>query len=577
MDVILVAAMEINISDRNIYRETRVKEDIKNLSLNPMFSAYINRYRENLGIACLAAFLRENNYSVQIINSNIESRSNREIIDQIMLAQPLLVGFSIIYELQLFNTLSIIYELRNRGYEGHISIGGPCASCMYDYLLKTNLRIDSVIRGEGEYTILNLVKSIEEKKNWKSIEGLAYIDHNNIIYNRKKKCIEDLSSLPFAARDSLYFLKNKGFNTRTASIYSSRGCKGNCIYCTAPQSSCLENVKWRCRSGESLFYEVEYLVKEFGVEYLYFCDVNFIGYGDDAKVRLETFSKKIIENNIKISFHAEIRADSIEHDMLMLLKKAGLKDVLLGIESGSQRLLNLWKKGISVQKNKDAINEVKKMGFLLEPAMIMVSPKTNRKDLIETIDFIIETKIFEDNIPMNMFNKMVLFRGSKAEENLKLEGFIPEVNESIISQRIQNQCEIKALCKELISKEYSIEDKCVDAVWEGVILQINKLTWLIEDFFPEYVSERYLKYDKDDKNNKEEFFSLVHSIKGWRRNLDSLIYELLLCMKKNLLSNNSDMSNIKSQFENIVFLYEKKYFEQTPEVCDGINRLIDIG
>lgn len=187
MDVILVAAMEINISDRNIYRETRVKEDIKNLSLNPMFSAYINRYRENLGIACLAAFLRENNYSVQIINSNIESRSNREIIDQIMLAQPLLVGFSIIYELQLFNTLSIIYELRNRGYEGHISIGGPCASCMYDYLLKTNLRIDSVIRGEGEYTILNLVKSIEEKKNWKSIEGLAYIDHNNIIYNRKKK------------------------------------------------------------------------------------------------------------------------------------------------------------------------------------------------------------------------------------------------------------------------------------------------------------------------------------------------------------------------------------------------------
>lgn len=357
---------------------------------------------------------------------------------------------------------------------------------------------------------------------------------NQVCYNPKKAIIDNLSELPFAARDSLNYLKQQGYKIRTASIYSSRGCRGNCVYCTAPASSRLEPKKWRCRSGESLYEEVEYLVKEFGVEYLYFCDVNFIGYGAEALERLEVFSKKIIKNKIQVNFHAEIRVDSLNTDVLNLLKKAGLKDVLLGLETGSQRLLNSWKKGVTVEQNKKGIKKIKEKGFLLEPAMIMVSPLTNKKDLIKTIDFIIETKIYEDNIPMNIFNKMCLFRGSEAEKILREKNILLPPNMNIITKPIKELKDVLVYCKELISKEYKIIDEDVERIWETVIPYINKLTWLIQEYFPDLLSVDFRSIRGGQQKDKKELLKSISSIKLWRSQLKLLIKDVLLIMKKYL-------------------------------------------
>ena len=145
MDVILIATMEKNISSRNVFRDIAIREDKKNLELNPLLSGYINRYHENLGIACLAAYLRQFQYRVQIINANIENMVNEQIITEILLKKPILVGFSMLYELHIYNTLDIIFQLRNKGYSGHISIGGPAASFTYEFLLRSSLGIDSVM------------------------------------------------------------------------------------------------------------------------------------------------------------------------------------------------------------------------------------------------------------------------------------------------------------------------------------------------------------------------------------------------------------------------------------------------
>lgn len=560
LDTILIAAMEKNVSSRNVFRETAVREDIKNLELNPLLNGFINRYRENLGIACLAAYLRQHDISTKIINSNIENKTNKEIEDEIIREKPVLVGFSLIYELHLYNSLEIIFNLRQRGYTGHIALGGSYASFIYEFLLKSNLNIDSVMIGEGELSILNLVKCLKENKPWTNIEGIAYLDENEVVYNEKKEIITDLSTLPFAARDSLYYLKEKGFRTRTASIYSSRGCRGRCIYCTAPSSSRLEPETWRCRSGESLYAEVEYLVKEFGVEYLYFCDVNFIGYGSKAIERLEVFSKKIVENNIKINFHAEIRVDSIKPDLLNLLKKAGLKDILLGLESGSQRLLNLWRKGVTVKKNADAVEEVKNHGLLLEPAMIMVSPTTSKQDLVETIDFIVDSRIYQDNIPMNMFNKMCLFRGSEAERLLREEGKLAPPNFQVIKKPVKVKEDIYELSKELIAREYKVYDDEVDQVWEAVVPYINKLTWLIQEYFPDYLSENVRELRSNHLNtSRAEILNKIASIKKWRNNLSELIKRFLLIMKVHLLKENLCIEEFKKELLNATQEYELEY------------------
>lgn len=562
VDAVLIACMEKNISIRNVFRETAIREDTKNLSLNPLFNGFINRYRENLGIACLAAYLRQNNIPTKIINSNIENKSNRQIEDEILADNPVMVGFSILYELHLYNTMEVIFNLRKRGYKGHITIGGPCASFIYEFLLNSTVGIDSVILGEGELPMLTLVNRLKSKQSWKDIDGLAYMHNGEAVYNQKKETISDLSILPFAARDSLYYLKNQGYSTRTASIYSSRGCRGNCIYCTAPSSSCLELEKWRCRSGESLYEEVEFLVKEFGVEYLYFCDVNFIGYGSKALERLEVFCNKIIENNIKINFHAEIRVDSIKPDLLNLLKKAGLRDLLLGLESGSQRLLNLWRKGVTVERNLRAVETVKNHGFMLEPAMIMVSPSTTKQDLVDTIDFIVESKIYEDNVPMNMFNKMVLFRGSEAERLLRDEGKLDSPDMSVITKPVKNENDLVAICKEMLAREYKIFDDDVEKVWEVLVPYINKLTWLIQDYFPDYMSSefRQMRSNSNKKESRQEILTKIIGIKKWRAQIGELIKNILLATKECLSKNEVNVGEFSRGIARIIDEYEIECF-----------------
>lgn len=560
MDVILVAPMEKNVSSRNVFRETAIREDKKNLELNPLLSGFINRYRENLGLACLAAYLRRFHYIVQIINANIENKSNDQIVAGILRDRPYLVGFSVLYELHLYNTLDLIFQLRRKGYCGHISIGGPAASFLYEFLLKTGLGIDSVMAGEGELSISQLIACLKDGRDWSGIEGIAYEKDGQVIYNEKKGLPVDLSELPFAARDSLIYLKQQGYKTRTASIYSSRGCGGNCVYCTAPATSRLEPKKWRCRSGASLYEEVEYLVKEFGIEYLYFCDVNFIGYGQAARERLEVFSKKIIENKLKINFHAEIRVDSLKPDLLELLQRAGMRDVLLGIESGSQRLLNSWKKGVRVEQNKKGIKRIKEQGFLLEPAMIMVSPLTNKQDLIETIDFIIETEIYEDNIPMNMFNKMCLFRGSEAERIIREQGLLSPPDMDVITRPILEQKDIVTLCRELLSRDYQIVDAAVQKAWETVIPYINKLTWLIQEYFPDYLSSSFQSVRGGMQGDKKELLKTISSVKLWRSQLKLLIKEILLTIKNYLLEDNERMADsLDKELSGLVRSYEEKY------------------
>jgi hypothetical protein len=192
--------------------------------------------------------------------------------------------------------------------------------------------------------------------------------------------------------------------------------------------------------------------------------------------------------------------------------------------------------------------------------MIMVSPLTTRQDLMETIDFIIETEIYEDNIPMNMFNKMCLFRGSEAERTLREKNILLPPDMDIIAKPIKEQKDIIVFCKELISREYQMIDENVEKIWETVIPYINKLTWLIQEYFPDHLSVYFRSVRGGKPGEKRELLKTISAVKRWRSQLKLLIKDILLIMKKYLQEDS--LLSVDSLDRDLAMLmrnYEEKY------------------
>lgn len=531
--MVLIAPREVPLRDKVLFRENKVQNDYENITENTINFLFVKFLKDNLGIASLAAYLREYGYTVTLFNSYLSHIATDELCERIIAENPKIVGISLLYDLHLYNTCEIVKQLRKKGYRGHITLGGPFISLTYEYVLRGLGEVDSVIRGEGEMILLELINRLTNGKEWKTIDGIAYKENDTVIVNKAGMYEKDLSRLPKVARDmyeELFgMLKKKNANTKVASIYTSRGCKGKCTYCSAPKLGELTQEKWRCRSVESIVEEIKYLVDTFGVEYINIIDENFYGYGEEGKKRLYEFANTIISENIQVKFWAEIRVDvKFEDELFCLLKKAGLQDVLLGLESGAQTALNRWKKGTTIEQNIKAINYIRKMGFELEPSFIMVDPYTDVKEFKETVNFIETMEIYNTRYPLNLINQLIVFPGTEIEKQLVRDNIIDKIDQDKITQISDNDEDIFEFCQKTSSRNYEIVDPIIRSFWNILVSYTNKIAFFTDDFIMTYI-----RFCKDNfQNSKGNYYKKVlHEfiVKAgkWRRNLGNLVMALL--------------------------------------------------
>lgn len=565
MDVVLISPMEVSLRDNISFRENNIENDVDNLKKNAINSLFLRQFRENIGIASLAAYLRKNGYSVKIINCNMYKLDVAEVVEEVHKLNPTLVGISMLYDLHSYNACRIVRDLRKIGFEGHICAGGPFSTLTYEFLLAGVPQLDSIIRGEGEIPLLKLTQAVSQGDNWKDISSVAYVEENEIVSNPCIDVEDNLDKFPLTSRDSLEELRKQGIDLRVASIYSSRGCKGNCTYCTAPSSAKLyKSKKWRCRSAQSVVDEIEYLVNEFDVNYFYFCDDNFFGYGTEGRFRLKEMAELIIERNLKIRFHAEVRVDmKLDIEILKLLKTAGLQDVLLGIESGAQSALNRWKKGTTVEQNQQTVAIMKELGFNIEPAMIMIDPYTTLEEFKETADFIKNTEIFDTSFPMHMFNKMIIFTGTDLYKQYIKDNVIDKKSPWSIVEDIDNDEKLLKFCRNMSSHDYRLQDTRMQTSWDILMDEINRLTWLVEDVFPDYLdSLRKKSREKKDKRDALESYSdLIKRSRGWRNELGRLSLTLMYtCI--DWMEKGSNERELQGALKEEVIKYEREYFRR---------------
>jgi radical SAM superfamily enzyme YgiQ (UPF0313 family) len=377
---------------------------------------------EHLGLGYLAAMLRaKGSYNVEIIDAPLNGLNLSQTVKEIAKRQFKVLGISIPYQQWALVPLKMANMLRSRGLEAHITVGGFFPSFAYENLLEQFPSIDSVIRGEGEETFLDLVTALVQGDDWRRVKGIAYREGDEIMCNPTRPLIRDLDSLPFPERDTLPLaLRRCGY----AGLLSSRGCYARCTFCSVVSFYGIgAGPKYRARSPQNVVNEIMQLQKEFGVTKFFFHDANFIGPGRAGKDRAWRLAHEMISRGLKINFSIQCRADDVEEDLFSYLKEAGLRRVFIGIESGVQEVLDRLKKGVTIAENLEALGILKRLGLNMAIGFIMFDPDTKLEDIMDNIAFLKEAGVFRSKqATVDLLNHLQIFAGTPIEETLLKQG-----------------------------------------------------------------------------------------------------------------------------------------------------------
>ena len=336
----------------------------------------------------IASTLKSNHHDVDIVDANLYGWSFNETIQELKKKRFKLLGVHLVY---LWENTEDVFEmlisLRKSIPDAHINLYGHFPTFTFRELLTNYPSVDSVTIGEPEATFLELADAVINNKDTSAlytIDGLVFNTFNsknpplippllkggrgdsakedsgelllnksgilkpNVTLNKPRKPVSNLDKLPFPSRCDFDLLKKKGISTY---ILASRGCYGKCTFCYLANFYGEES-PWRGRSPENVFNEIYDIYENPGERYFYFADANFFGPGKKGKERACKLAGLIMDKGLNIKFGIECRVNDIEDKAIGILVRAGLKDVFLGVESGSQRSLNKFRKFTKVEDNK---------------------------------------------------------------------------------------------------------------------------------------------------------------------------------------------------------------------------------
>ena len=245
-------------------------------------------------------------------------------------------------------------------------------------ILKQYPMIDVIMRGEYEETIADLVT----QPDWTKVEGILFRRGGKIISTGKRPLLGELDKIPYPARhlanNALYIRPDTGELQTT--IVTNRGCPEKCVFCLAPRVAGREN---RVRSVANIVGELEDCVNHHGIR-------NFLFRSDTFTLNPEwviELCQGIERAGLRIKWSCNSRVDTLNGEMLRAMREAGCWLVSFGVESGSQEILDLMKKGITKEQVRAAVNLCRLEGVLTSVYFLIGSPWESEATYRETVDF----------------------------------------------------------------------------------------------------------------------------------------------------------------------------------------------
>jgi len=400
----------------------------------------------NLGLGYLAATLAAQGYVVEVID--VEDPLGA-VLDVVRRTDPVLVGFSLIFQFYVRQFERLARHLRAHGVTCHFTIGGHFPSLSPRKTLALVPQLDSVVRFEGEITLLELVDRLSLGLDWRAIDGIAYMHGERMVQTSMRPLIGDLDELPHPHR-TVEMRTILGRNS--AQLLASRGCARTCSFCsihlfyrTAPGKVV------RTRRPAEVAREMRMLYDEHDATVLLFQDDDFPIFGRAwhrwARELLEEIARQDLIG--RVLWKINCRADAVDPALLAEMRDAGLYLVYMGLESGSDEGLRTLGKGITVEQNLRAVEILKELEILFDFGFMMLDPSSTFDSILANVAFL--RRIVGDGSAAAEFCRMIPYDGTPIKDELermgrlrgdvcdpdydfldpRLERFFGEVNEAL--------------------------------------------------------------------------------------------------------------------------------------------------
>jgi len=372
-----------------------------------------------LGMLYIATILRREGIDVSMIDEAAQGFSMKDTVNWVKKEDPDILGFSTLSSSG--RKAAITAEaVKKENPNLTIVFGNFYATFNAERILKKYPSIDVIVRGEGEYTTLELVKCLEKGRNLKEVSGITFRKKDRIVSTSDRPLIKDVDSIPFPDRGLLeveYHNTTAGINVapkKFSSFVSSRGCVFQCRFCGCRR---LARNLWRSRSVENILEELHLLASE-GYRQLMFVDDNFTL----NPKRVIKLCRRMRQEKVDIEWISEGRVDQCPYDMIREMVKANCRMIYFGIESGNQKVLDYYNKQATPEQAEVAVKNARKAGVdVIVGSFILGAPNETRQEIQNTLKF---AEKLEVDIPQ--FNILAAFPGTDIWDELKMKGLLNE-------------------------------------------------------------------------------------------------------------------------------------------------------
>ena len=372
----------------------------------------------NLGLGYLASTLRTRGYPVIVCDFEQDAD---EIAQQVEDANPILVGFSLIFQFYLPRFRSLASLLRRRGVESHFTIGGHFPSLSYSETLRLLPEIDSVVRFEGELTLVELIDTLVRGADWRKTPGLAFRLDGAPTLTESRPLVADLDSLPYPDRSAAR--KTAVLGRPVLTLLASRGCIRTCSFCsihTFYRSARGKVV--RTRRPAHVVREMEHLFETEGARVFLFQDDDFPLFGPVWQRWAREFLNELHSSGLarRVIWKINCRADVVERELFAAMRDAGLYLVYMGLESGTEEGLDALHKEVSVEQNLRAVECLKDLNLMFDFGFMLFDPSSTFTSVHANIDFL--RRIVGDGSGGAVFCRMIPYDGTPIKDQLEREG-----------------------------------------------------------------------------------------------------------------------------------------------------------
>ncbi|KSW12512.1 radical SAM protein [Pyrodictium occultum] len=341
-----------------------------------------------LGLAYIAAVLERAGHKVKIIDTPTLEMDTKTWLHEVKSWSPDVVGISMLTPTAPKGYMAARLVKQELGDDVVVLAGGPHPTFMYEEALSNG--VDIVVRGEGEYTTLEVVNALEKygfsREVLSDIKGIAFRDEDGKVkVTPPRPFIKNLDELPWPARHLLPMEKYTLFGKpiQIAHVMASRGCPYGCMYCI---TSYFWGRRIRFRSHEDVANEIEFLVDRYKAKHIAFAD-------DDLAINRRFIYGLIDElkkRGLDITFSCGSRVSHMDKKTLKLLYDNGCTALYFGVESASQETLDRIGKKVRLEQAVRVFQWVKELkGFALG-SFILGFPWETIEDMKRTVEFAIK-------------------------------------------------------------------------------------------------------------------------------------------------------------------------------------------